>query len=205
LKTAGGTLNHLTFSRTLKIASVTEPVNNMKPDKKKRGYTQVYTGNGKGKTTAAIGLSIRAAGAGLKVFIAQFIKMGDFSEIKALARFSDLIRVEQFGLGRFTNRTPAPEDIEAAQRGLEKVKAVMAADDYNIIILEEANVAVKLGLIGVQDLLGIVINKPVEKELVITGRGASPRIIESADLVTEMKPIKHYFQKGVPARIGIEK
>ncbi len=171
----------------------------------KRGYTQVYTGNGKGKTTAAIGLAIRAAGAGLNVFIAQFIKMGDYSEIKALKRFSDLITVEQFGLGRFANRKPAPDDIEAAQKGLERVRVIMASDKYDIIIMEEANVAAKLGLITVQDLLKIIINKPSDKELVITGRGASPRIIENADLVTEMKPIKHYYQKGVPARVGIEK
>lgn len=173
--------------------------------KSRKGYTQVYTGNGKGKTTAAIGLAIRAAGAGLKVFIAQFIKMGDYSEIKALKRFSDLITVEQFGLGRFANRIPAPEDIKAAKEGLERVRTVLATDEYNIVIMEEANVAVKLGLFGVQDLLKIIINKPYDKELVITGRGASPRVIEIADLVTEMKPIKHYFQKGVPARIGIEK
>jgi cob(I)alamin adenosyltransferase len=172
---------------------------------RRKGYTQVYTGDGKGKTTAAIGLAIRAAGAGLKVFIAQFIKMGDYSEIKALQRFSDLITVEQFGLGRFANRQPAPEDIEAAQKGLEKVRNVMGSAEYNIIIMEEANVAVKLGLFGEQDLLKIVNTKPSDTELVITGRGASPRIIESADLVTEMKPVKHYFQKGVPARIGIEK
>ena len=173
--------------------------------KRKRGYTQVYTGNGKGKTTAAIGLAIRAAGAGLNVFIAQFIKMGDYSEIKALKRFSDLITVEQFGLGRFTNRKPAPDDIEAAQKGLERVRVIMASDKYDIVIMEEANVAAKLGLFTVQDLLKIIINKPSDKELVITGRGASPRIIENADLVTEMKPIKHYYQKGVPARVGIEK
>jgi len=170
-----------------------------------KGYTQVYTGNGKGKTTAAIGLAIRAAGAGLKVFIVQFIKMGDYSEIKALKRFSDLITVEQFGLGRFANRIPAPADIKAAQKGLERVKFVLAADEYDIVIMEEANVAVTLGLFGVEDLLKIIINKPHDKELVITGRGASPRIIETADLVTEMKPVKHYFQKGVPARVGIEK
>src|SRR6056300_445826 len=109
---------------------------------------QVYTGNGIGKTTAAIGLSIRAAGAGLKVFIAQFIKMGEYSEIKALKRFSDLITVEQFGLGRFTNRKPSREDIEAAQKGLEKVKSLMRSNEYKIIILEEANVAVKLGIIA---------------------------------------------------------
>ena len=173
--------------------------------KGRKGYTQVYTGNGKGKTTAAIGLAIRAAGAGLNVFIAQFIKMGDYSEIKALRRFSDLITVEQFGLGRFANRIPSPADIKAAQKGLEMVKSVLVADEYDIVIMEEANVAVTLGLFGVQDLLKIIINKPHDKELVITGRGASPRIIEAADLVTEMKLVKHYFQKGVPARVGIEK
>jgi cob(I)alamin adenosyltransferase len=180
-------------------------VGSIKRNKRKKGYTQVYTGNGKGKTTAAIGLSIRAAGAGLKVFIAQFIKMGEYSEIKALRRFSDLITVEQFGLGRFTNRKPSREDIEAAQKGLEKVKSLMRSDEYKIIILEEANVAVKFGLIAEQDLLGLIFEKPYDTELVITGRGASARIIENSDLVTEMKPVKHYFQKGVPARLGIEK
>lgn len=170
-----------------------------------RGYIQVYTGNGKGKTTAAIGLAIRAAGAGLKVYIAQFIKMGDYSEIKALKRFSDLITVEQFGLGRFTDGKPLPEDIQAAQKGLKRVKSVMAEEDYKVIILEEANVAAKYGLIRVQDLLGLIINKPYDVELVITGRHASARVIEIADLVTEMQPVKHYFEKGVPARVGIEK
>jgi len=170
-----------------------------------RGYIQVYTGNGKGKTTAAIGLAIRAAGAGLKVFIAQFIKMGDYSEIKGLKRFSDLITVEQFGLGRFTDGKPLPEDIAAAQKGLKKVKSIMATEEYKVIILEEANVAAKYGLIRVQDLLGLIINKPYDVELVITGRYASARVIENADLVTEMVPIKHYFEKGVPARVGIEK
>ena len=101
-----------------------------------RGYIQVYTGNGKGKTTAAIGLAIRAAGAGLKVYIAQFIKMGDYSEIKALRRFSDLITVEQFGLGRFTDGKPLPEDIAAAQKGLKRVKSIVASEEYKVIILK---------------------------------------------------------------------
>ena len=170
----------------------------------KKGYTQVYTGNGKGKTTAALGLALRAAGAGLKVFICQFIKMGDFSEIKSLKRFSDLITVEQFGFGRFDNK-PLPRDIEAAQKGLERVKSVIFSDEYDVIILEEANVAVKHGLISEQDLVSLIVNKPHDKEFIITGRGASPQIIEHADLVTEMKLIKHYYQKGVQARIGIEK
>ncbi len=170
-----------------------------------RGYIQVYTGNGKGKTTAAIGLAIRAAGAGLKVYIAQFIKMGDYSEIKGLKRYSDLITVEQFGLGRFTDGKPLPEDIAAAQKGLKKIKSIMADEEYKVIILEEANVAAKFGLIREQDLLGLIINKPYDVELVITGRHASPRVIENADLVTEMVDVKHYFEKGVPARVGIEK
>jgi cob(I)alamin adenosyltransferase len=177
----------------------------MESKESRKGYTQVYTGNGKGKTTAAIGLAIRAAGAGLKVFIAQFIKMGDYSEIKALKRYSDLITVEQFGLGRFANRRPAPEDIAVARKGLDRARAAMASDEYDIIILEEANVAAKLGLFGESDLLELIIAKPSDKELIITGRGASQRVIENADLVTEMKPVKHYFQQGVPARIGIEK
>ncbi|MDP2863629.1 MAG: cob(I)yrinic acid a,c-diamide adenosyltransferase [Desulfobacterales bacterium] len=170
-----------------------------------KGYVQVYTGDGKGKTTAAIGLSIRAAGAGLKVYIAQFIKMGDYSEIKALKKFSDLITVGQFGLGRFIKGKPSEEDIEAARAGIEKVKSLMASQDYDIIILEEANVAAKYGLISVNDLLDMISSKPENMELVITGRGADPEVVEKADLVTEMKEIRHYFKKGVPARKGIEK
>lgn len=170
-----------------------------------KGYVQVYTGNGKGKTTAALGLSIRAAGAGLKVFIAQFIKMGEYSEIKALKKFSGQITVEQFGLGRFIKGNPSVEDIEAASKGLEKVKTILASGEHQVIILEEANVAVKIGLFSAQDLLDIIASKPKNVELVITGRGADSRIIEKADLVTEMKEIKHYFQKGVAGRVGIEK
>jgi len=170
-----------------------------------RGFVQVYTGDGKGKTTAALGLALRAAGAGLKVFIGQFIKMGEYSEIKALERFPDLIRVEQFGLGRFAGRKPSPADIEAARSGMVRVREVMASAEYQVMILEEANVAVKYGLIAVQELLSIIIEKPAEMEMVITGRNASPLIIAAADLVTEMKAVKHYFKKGVRARVGIEK
>ena len=170
-----------------------------------KGYTQVYTGNGKGKTTAALGLAIRAAGAGLKVFIAQFIKMGEYSEIKALKRFKDLITVEQFGSGRFIKGKPSASDIEAARKGVEKIKAAFTSGQHNVVIMEEANVAAGLGLLSVEDILKIMDDKPKDVELVITGRGADSRIIEKADLVTEMKEIKHYFQKGVKARIGIEK
>ena len=170
-----------------------------------KGYIQVYTGDGKGKTTAALGLTIRAAGAGLKVFIAQFIKMGEYSEIKALKRFEDLITVEQFGRGRFILGKPSLEDIKAAKKGLEKIITILSSGKHNVVIMKEANVAVKIGLMSVQDILKIMTAKPQDVELVITGRSADSKIIEKADLVTEMKEIKHYFQKGVAARVGIEK
>jgi cob(I)alamin adenosyltransferase len=170
-----------------------------------KGYVQVYTGDGKGKTTAALGLAIRAAGAGFKVFIAQFLKKGDYSEIKALERFSDLITVEQFGLGRFVRGKPAPEDIEAARTGLESVKKILASGKHQMVILDEANVAAVCGLVSIDDLLAVIEQKPPHVELILTGRGAAPQVIERADLVSEVKAIKHYFNDGVKARVGIEK
>ena len=170
-----------------------------------QGYVQVYTGDGKGKTTAAIGLAVRAAGAELKVFIAQFLKMGEYSEIKSLKKFSENITVEQFGRGRFRQGKPLPEDVESAKKGLEKVKSVMKSGEYDVVILEEANIAVWKGLFSEQDLLDIIDAKPMDVELVITGRGATSKVIRRADLVTEMKRIKHYYYKGVRGRVGIEK
>lgn len=170
-----------------------------------KGYVHVLTGNGKGKTTSAIGLSVRAAGAGMKVYFAQFIKKGEYSEIRSLRRFEDLITVHQFGMGRFTNNNPEPDDILAAQKGFTEIKRVMAEETCNLMILDEANVAVKYGLLAVQDLIFLITHKPYGMELVITGRYASPRIIELADMVTEMRMIKHYYSKGVEARPGIEK
>lgn len=170
-----------------------------------RGYIHVYTGNGKGKTTAAVGLAIRAAGAGLNVYIAQFMKQGDYSEIKGLDRFSDLITVEQFGCGRFIKGRPSGEDVAAARQGLNKVKTILAAGKHAVVILDEASVAVSLNLFSEKELLEIIDRRPDNVEIIITGRGATSAIIEAADLVTEMKEIKHYFKKGVAARIGIEK
>ena len=169
------------------------------------GYIQVYTGNGKGKTTASLGLALRAAGAGLKVFVGQFIKAGDYSEIKALARFSDLVTVKQYGKGRFIKGKPAPEDVTAAARGLKELQEIVSGGQWDVVILEEGNVAVTVGLLTEEDLLDLMDRKPSHVELVITGRGALPAVIDKADLVTEMKEIKHYFQKGVVARVGIEK
>ena len=169
------------------------------------GKVHVYTGDGKGKTTAALGLSIRAAGAGLRVFIAQFIKADEYSEIKALKRFSDLITVEQFGLGGFIGGNPSSGDIEAAQKGVARVKEIISSGKYDVVVLDEANIAVKYKLFSEQDLLDVIDAKSKNIELVITGRDAAPKIMDKADLVTQMKALKHYFQNGVEARVGIEK
>ena len=170
-----------------------------------KGYIQVYTGNGKGKTTAALGLALRAAGAGLKVFIAQFVKGMEYSEHLALARLSESITVKQYGRGFFLNREPGEEDIKAAREGLEELKDIMCSGRYDLVVLDEADIATYYNLFSVEDLLDFIHSKPENVELVITGRMADPRIIEAADLVTEMKEIKHYFKKGVKARDGIEK
>ena len=170
-----------------------------------QGYVQVYTGEGKGKTTAALGLAVRAAGAGLQVFIAQFIKSGETSEINALARFADQIRVEQFGAGGFIRGRPRPADIQAAERGLQRVGEIFRAGKHDIVILEEANVAAALGLFSEKTLLVLVAHRPAHVEVVITGRNAGPETIAAADLVTEMKAVKHYHRQGVAARVGIEK
>jgi len=170
-----------------------------------KGYLQVYTGDGKGKTTAALGLSLRAAGAGLKVYIAQFLKQGPYSEIKALEQFSHNIEIEQFGRGKFIKGQATQDEIAAARAGLEKARLQLISGQFDVVILEEGNVAASLGLFPVQDLLKVIDQKPDHVELIITGRGAAPDVIERADLVTEMKAVKHYYDRGVSARIGIEK
>lgn len=170
-----------------------------------KGYLQVYTGDGKGKTTASLGLCLRAAGAGLKVYIAQFLKQGDYSEHKALERFTDLISIEQFGLGAFIKGKPTQAEIKAAQKGLHRALDRMMSGEYDLIVLEEGNVATSLGLFTVEDLLNFIQKKPDHVELVITGRGAAKEVIHRADLVTEMKAVKHYYDNGVVGRKGIEK
>lgn len=170
-----------------------------------KGYVQVYTGNGKGKTTAALGLALRAAGAGLKVYIAQFVKGMKYSELDTLARLSDSITVKQYGRSCFIYREADEEDVRAAQEGLTEVKEIMDSGKYQMIILDEANIATHYNLFSVDDLLNFIRGKREDVELVITGRMADPRVMEEADLVTEMKEIKHYYQKGIEARDGIEK
>jgi cob(I)alamin adenosyltransferase len=170
-----------------------------------KGYIQVYTGDGKGKTTAVLGLALRAAGAGLNVYIAQFVKGIKYSELDALKTLSDRITLKQYGRGCFITGTPEEEDIRMAQQGLKEVREIMLSGRYQVVVLDEANIATHLNLFSVKDLLDLVRSKPDHIELVITGRYADPEIVETADLVTEMKEIKHYYKDGVLAREGIEK
>ena len=169
-----------------------------------RGYVQVYTGDGKGKTTAAIGLAVRAAGAGLRVYFAQFIKMGRYNEIRALEVFGDRIVCRQYGRGCWLRGEPVAEDIRLARQGLDEVEGIIRSGEYQLVILDEANVATWFGLFSVEDLLHLIDIKPERVELVFTGRKADPRLVERADLVTDMCEVKHYYRQGVPAREGIE-
>ncbi|HHU69448.1 MAG TPA: cob(I)yrinic acid a,c-diamide adenosyltransferase [Thermoanaerobacterales bacterium] len=170
-----------------------------------KGYVQVYTGNGKGKTTAAIGLAMRAVGAGLKVYIAQFVKGMHYSELNTLERFKHEITVKQFGRGCFIYKTPKQEDIDAAKMGFQEVKEAVNSGEYNLVVLDEINIALYYNLIPLEEVLQLIDEKPDDVELVLTGRYAPSEIIEKADLVTEMKEIKHYYTKNVEARVGIEK
>ena len=170
-----------------------------------KGFIQVYTGNGKGKTTAAFGLALRATGAGLKVYFAQFIKGMKYSELESIKKFDDLIVLKQYGRDCFIKKNPEQQDIDLAQKGFNAVKEIVLSGKYDIVILDEITIAIFYSLINEDDLLKLMQNKPEHVELVITGRYATNAIIEQADLVTEMKEIKHYYQKGITARTGIEK
>ena len=169
-----------------------------------QGYVHIYTGNGKGKTTAALGLALRAAGAGLKVFIGQFIKATKSSEHYALERFSDLITFKLYGRGCWIKGRPSFTDVDCAQEGMMEIWKIVCNSEYRLVILDEVDLAVMYRLFGVEELIGLIDSKPEHMELVFTGRSADRRLIERADLVTEMREIKHYFRKGVMARTGIE-
>lgn len=171
----------------------------------KKGYVQVYTGDGKGKTTAALGLALRAAGAGLRTYIGQFVKGMHYSELESLKRFSDLITIRQYGRDCFIYKDPEEEDIRVAREGLSQAREAINSGNYDLVILDEVTIALYYNLFPVEELLKVIHGRPEGVELVITGRKADPRLIEIADLVTEMKEIKHYYEKGVQARDGIEK
>ncbi|MGM0602567.1 MAG: cob(I)yrinic acid a,c-diamide adenosyltransferase [Bacillota bacterium] len=165
---------------------------------------QVYTGNGKGKTTAAIGLAVRAVGAGMKVFIGQFVKGMKYSELKSLSEIEN-IDIEQYGLDCFIVNEPEEKDIKAARRGLKEVSCILKSGDYQLVILDEANIAVYYKLFSAEELIKVIEERAEGVEVVVTGRKADSRLVEYADLVTEMKEIKHYYQQGIEAREGIEK
>lgn len=170
-----------------------------------KGYIQVYTGNGKGKTTAAIGLAVRAVGAGKKVFFAQFVKGMVYSEIAAIQQYLHGIEVRQYGRGCFIYRNAQPEDLEAAKTGLSDVAQIITSGQYDIVVLDEANIALHYNLFSLDELMAVLKQKPEATEIIITGRYAPEALLEMADLVTEMKEIKHYYQQGVEARDGIER
>jgi cob(I)alamin adenosyltransferase len=170
-----------------------------------KGYVQLYYGNGKGKTTAAMGLALRAAGCGLQVFIAQFVKGLKYSELISLAKLRDNITVKQYGRGCFIKREATQKDVDAALKGLAEVKKIVASGKYDMVILDEITIAEYFKLLSVEDILALIASKPKNVELILTGRKADSRIVEAADLVTEMVEIKHYYNEGIEAREGIEK
>jgi cob(I)alamin adenosyltransferase len=170
-----------------------------------KGYVQVYTGDGKGKTTAMLGLALRAAGAGLRVYIGQFIKSMEYSEITALKQYLPMVKTEQYGRGCFISRDASQEDIDAAREGFRKASEAVLSGEYDVVMLDEINIAVDYGMIPVGELIELIRRKPERVELVLTGRGAAREIVAAADLVSEMTEVKHYYAKGVIARDGIER
>ncbi|MBP7496274.1 MAG: cob(I)yrinic acid a,c-diamide adenosyltransferase [Bacteroidales bacterium] len=164
-----------------------------------QGYIQIYTGNGKGKTTAALGQAIRAVGAGKKVFFAQFVKGQPYSELEALKRFPE-INIKQYGLGCFIEKEPSENDINAAEKGLKEVAETVLNNQYDLVIMDEIFIALYYKLINLADLKKIIDQKPKQMEIIMTGRYAPPTMLEIANLVTEMKEIKHYFNNGIMAR-----
>jgi cob(I)alamin adenosyltransferase len=168
------------------------------------GYVHVYTGDGKGKTTAALGLALRAAGAGWSVFIARFGKTAKSSELDALERFSDLITVRHYAPGGREEQGPGAGRVASVEQGLLECKDALASGGHALVILDEANVAPMLDLFSVAEILGLIDARAEGVELVITGRYAHHSVINRADLVTEMREVKHYFHDGIRARVGIE-
>jgi len=167
------------------------------------GLVHVYTGNGKGKTTASLGLAMRAVGCGMKVAIIQFLKGDDgYCELASAKKLG--IVIEQYGRKCFVNpKNPAKEDIVLARQGLERARHILEKKEFDMLILDEINVALDMNLLSVQDVLALLKNRG-DAEVILTGRNAKDEIIEEADYVTEMKEIKHPFRKGIAGRKGIE-
>lgn len=184
--------------------------NLINPNWEKHGYIQIYTGNGKGKTTASLGLAMRALGRCWKVLIIMFTKGGDdYGELNSFRNLSpeisENLKIVQAGLDRIVysdNQTEA--DNEEIKKGWELAKKAIENDEYNLIILDEANIAIDLGIIDVDEVVKTLQAKPEEMEIVLTGRNAHKKIIDIAHLVSEITPVKHYWDTGVVARKGIE-
>jgi len=172
----------------------------------KKGLVQVYTGNGKGKTTAALGLAFRAVGHGMKVLMVQFMKGNvQRGELESAKKLSPNLTFKQVGRETFISKpNPDPKDLQLAQEGFSIAKRAIQDKEYDIVILDEINLAIDYGLIPLNDLLQIIDSKPDTVELILTGRNVKREILERADLVTEMVDRKHYYDRGVPAREGIE-
>ena len=175
----------------------------MKPS----GQIHIYTGNGKGKTTAALGCALRAMGAGMRVYLGQFMKKGHFSEVKALKVFQGQITIEQFGRTGFYTKQEKDRDKQTqyAVKGLKKAGRAMLSGKYDVVILDEINIAVHFSLLRELEVLSLIERKPQKVELILTGRYAPPSLIACAHLVSEIQEVKHYYKKGVAARKGIEK
>mgnify|MGYP006295373973 CR=1 FL=1 len=170
----------------------------------KKGYVHVYTGNGKGKTTAAIGLGVRCAGNNSKVYMIQFMKGRKYCELVTLDKI-DNFTYSQHGRDEFVNKDdPEQIDIDLAREGFTKAKELIESNKFDMIILDEINVAVDFNLIDLDEVLDLVENKPEGLELVLTGRYANKEIMKIADYVTEMLEIKHPYQKGVQPRKGCD-
>ena len=171
-----------------------------------KGMIQVYTGAGKGKTTAALGLAMRALGHGLKVYIIQFMKGNiRYGEVETARQLSPNIVIKQMGRETFVDRnTPDRIDIELAQKGFQMAKEVIGGGVYDIVVLDEINVAVDYGLISLEALLDLLDSKPAHVELILTGRDAKKEVMERADLATEMVEVKHYYREGIHSREGFE-
>lgn len=179
----------------------------MKKTQLKKSYVHVYTGDGKGKTTASLGLALRAVGHGMRVFIIQFMKGNiEYGELETARRLAPEMEIRQMGRETFVDREePDPVDIKMAVEALDLASELIKKGEHDLVVLDEINVAVDFKLISVKDVLSLIEQKPEHMELVLTGRYAHKDIIEAADLVTEMKCVKHYYDNGVQARVGIER
>lgn len=172
-----------------------------------KGRFQLYTGNGKGKTTAALGLAVRAACAGMNVYFGQFMKGRDYSELCLPDHFPGTITMEQFGTPRLIckGEKPSEDDMLSASDGLNKIKSAMKSGKYNIVIADELNVTVYMGILDKDDVMDFINQRPDDVELVLTGRYAPECFVDAADLVTEMREVKHYYKtEKLLARKGIE-